>query len=742
MQHQAQTIPAQPDRFEVFKRIAAFFILLLPGIVWFPDDAAAGPLERGGLWLKAVLDEDPVAALSVGTEMRVRVTGHTARVEVTQRFSNPRDEWVEGLYVFPLPGDAAVDSLEMQIGERIIRGEIQPRETARETYEKARAAGQRASLVEQERPNMFTTSVANIPPRGEVTVRIAYLAVSAWRDARYSLVLPLAITPRFTPGLAPEAQPHAGTQLAALQSRAVNAWSGANTTPEHVASGLQTAHIEIELNAGLPLAALDSPSHAFTSDSTVLPGGGERHRIVAPDAPMDRSFELVWTPLLGPEAEAAIHVEEFGGEHYALLLLAPPAWAADDDPGQDAPATGTPAREVIFIIDTSGSMGGPSIEQARAALGLGVARLRPADRFNIIEFNHEARVLFRAPMAVDASTRSTAQRYIAGLHADGGTHMLPALELALAMPATPGLLRQVVFITDGSVSNETEVLSLAEQQLGDARLFAVGIGAAPNDWFMRELAAAGRGTHTFITDPAQVAARMAALFRKLERPALVDLELHWPPGVRPELATPLPRDLYAGDPLAVVARLEPGVVRAGLGQAGVAAVSGTVTLLGYANGGAWTRQAPLQQLEGEAGIARLWARERIAELSRRKRLAGGGATSGRLARDRIDAEIEALAMGYGLVSERTSLVAVDVTPARPAGAAGRMEQAPTMAPAGSMWSRSAGFAQTATPAAWLAWLGGFALALALWLGAPVLLPRRRVFLPRRWARGAAAPGAG
>jgi Ca-activated chloride channel family protein len=712
MQHEAQSTPTAPDRLEVLKRVVAFFILLLPGIVWFPGDAGASPLERGGLWLKAALDEDPVAALSVGTEVRVRVTGHTARVEVTQRFSNPRDEWVEGLYVFPLPGEAAVDTMEMEVGERVIRGVIQPREEARETYERARSAGQRASLVEQERPNMFTTSVANIPPRGEVTVRIAYLAVSAWRDARYHLALPLAITPRFTPGPAPGIAP--GMAPGLTPGLASEASLDAPATPEHVAPGLQTARIEIELNAGLPLAALESPSHAVFIEQEALPGGHERHRIVAPAAAMDRAFELSWTPVLAPDTQAAIHVEEFGGEQYALMLLAPPAGV--DDQG--------PAREVIFIIDTSGSMGGPSIEQARAALALGVARLRAVDRFNIIEFNNEAHALFRAPLAVDASTRSTAQRYIARLNADGGTHMLPALELALGMPATPGLLRQVVFITDGSVSNETEVLALAERQLGDARLFAVGIGAAPNDWFMRELAAAGRGTHTFITDPAQVATRMVELFRKLERPALVDLELHWPPGMQPELATPLPRDLYAGDPLAVVARLGPGSGRAGTPAVAAGMVPGSVTLLGYANGGAWSRQAPLQQLQGEAGIARLWARERIAELSRRKRLAGGGATSGRLARERIDAEIEALAMGYGLVSERTSLVAVDVTPARPADAVARMEQAPTMAPAGSLWARSAGFAQTATPAALLGWLGSLALAVALWLAAPVLWPRR------------------
>jgi Ca-activated chloride channel family protein len=314
-------------------------------------------------------------------------------------------------------------------------------------------------------------------------------------------------------------------------------------------------------------------------------------------------------------------------------------------------------------------------------------------------------------MQVDAGTRATALRFIARLEADGGTMMHPALEMAFDMRATPGLLRQVVFITDGSVGNETEVLGLVEERLGEARLFTVGIGPAPNDWFMREVAAAGRGSYTFIADVAEVGPRMGQLFRKLEQPALVDLELLWPGGVTADLATPLPRDLYAGDPVAVAARLT-GVPLTGddPGQ--------SLTLLGFSSGSTWSRQAPLQQLEGEAGIAKLWARERIAELSRRKRLAGGGATTGRLSREALDAEIEALAMGYGLVSERTSLVAVDVTPARPEGAALGREQAPTAAPKGTAWTRTSAFAQTATPAALLGWIGTVLLALALLLARP------------------------
>nr|WP_240901461.1 marine proteobacterial sortase target protein [Thioalkalivibrio sp. XN279] len=687
--------------------------MLAPGVVWFPDDAAAqadpAPWESGagGLWLKASLDDEPVAALSVGTEIRARVTGNTGRIEVTQRFSNPRDEWVEGLYVFPLPADAAVDQMEMQVSDRVIRGEIQPREEARRTYEAARDSGRRASLVEQARPNMFTTSVANIPPGGEITVRIAYLTVVPWRDARYELKLPMAITPRFAPAVEGDAGWSPGPEASAGLTLPEH------ITPELVAPGLQTARIEIELNAGLPLATLHSPSHAIkigTGDTVAADAGtwrgGKasattgRRRIVAAAAPMDRDFELRWTPVIAPETQAAIYTEEFGGETYALLMLAPPDW------GQSATRGYSPPREVIFIIDTSGSMGGPPIQQAKSALALAVQQLGPQDRFNIIEFNNEARALSRAPMAVDSGTRATAQRFIARLEANGGTMMHPALDMAFDMRVTPGLLRQVVFITDGSVGNETEVLGLVEERLGEARLFTVGIGPAPNDWFMREVAAAGRGSYTFIADVAEVGPRMGELFRKLEQPALVDLELHWPGGVTADLATPLPRDLYAGDPVALAARLtgsDPGKL---------------LTLLGFSGGATWSRQAPLQQLEGEAGIAKLWARERIAELSRRKRLAGGGATTGRLSREALDTEIEALAMGYGLVSERTSLVAVDVTPARPEGAALAREQAPTTAPNGTAWARTSAFAQTATPAALFGWIGTVLLALALLLARP------------------------
>ncbi|HUG98252.1 MAG TPA: marine proteobacterial sortase target protein [Gammaproteobacteria bacterium] len=670
---------SQRDWRATCRRWLALFVLLLPGVVWFPADAAADSRSpsAAGLWLRSSADAEPVAALGVDTRFRVRVTGNTARVEVTQTFSNPFDEWLEGLYVFPLAAAAAVDQMEMQLGERVIRGEIRPRAAARAAYEAARTTGRRASLVDQERPNLFTTSVANIPPRGEVTVRIAYLEVIPWRDERYTLKLPLAITPRYTPGVVIDP----GGEVPWLEAAIANGWLGSSATPERVTASSQRAHIDIELSPGFALDSLHSLHHAVSIDEDA---GTGRQRIRAAAAAAERDFELSWTPVLAPDTQAVVYAEQFAGETHALLMLTPP----------EVGAGATPPREVIFIIDTSGSMGGPPIQQARAALELGVARLKPQDHFNVIRFSNDASALFDRSRPADPAARRAARRFIASLEASGGTEMRPALELAFSTTARPGALRQVVFITDGSVANEADIIRLIERRRGDARLFTVGIGAAPNAWFMQEAAAAGRGSHTFIARAELVGGRMAELFRKLERPALIGLELHWPGANRPDLATPLPRDLYAGDPLVVVARLDHGPP------------SGLVTLAGRDAHGDWVHQVPIIALQGEAGIARLWARERITELSRRKRLAGSDAPSADL-----DAQILELALGYGLVSDLTSLVAVDATPVRPAGAPGRLAQVPTAAPAGGAWAH-AGFPATATAAPLLTRLGALAFAVA------------------------------
>lgn len=664
----------------------ALLALLLVGVVWPPVFGATaesnepGNARAGSLFLCAMpCDGRPLQALRQSTHIRAQVTGNVARVHVTQKFENPGDEWVEGLYVFPLSTTAAVDELQMLVGERQIRGEIKRKEEARETFERAKSEGRRASLVDQERPNMFTTSVANIAPHSSITVEIAYLDTIPFRDGRYALSLPLSITPRYTPGISLD--PADLNAFHSAREGNVIAVASPGATPERVTSEVQHAEIEVDLVPGFPLQTVQSLNHAVTTESI---GAGNRIRLRSPTVPADRDFELVWTPVVAPDTHAAAFAERFGDETYVLVTLMPPQMTAER----------VYRREVLFIIDTSGSMSGPSIRQAREALRLGLQRLQPTDTFNIIRFSSDASSLFPISQPAVGVNRQSAAEFIDSLEAQGGTEMRAALNLAFDMPRTPDALRQIVFVTDGSVGNEAELVALIHSKLAGARLFTVGIGSAPNAYFMREAAAAGRGSFTFIPQIEHVSERMADLFRKLENPALVDLQLHWPDGAIATLAASLPSDVYAGDPLTIAAKL-PSIPK------------GVLTLTGRSGGGAWTRQLPLQVVADSSGIAKLWARERIGELSRQKKLGGDAAES--------ESQIVSLALKHHLVSEYTSLVAIDETPVRPVGADLRAQQVPTSAPRGSAWAQTTGFAPTATNAPLLLLIGlmclGFALAL-------------------------------
>jgi Ca-activated chloride channel family protein len=667
-----------------WERIAnwsSLLILLSLAFAWPAAFATEpGDVLSGSLLLKPSADAPAIEAMRVHTGFRAQVTGNVARVYVSQQFTNPSEDWVEGLYVFPLSADSAVDELLMHVGERVIRGDIQRREKARATYEKARSQGRQASLVDQERPNMFTTSVANIAPHSSITVEIAYLETIAYRDGRYTLRLPLAITPRYNP-------------------QAANRVLSVNATPERVTSPQQQVSIDVQLAPGFPLQSVDSLHHQIAT-APDLPG--KHIRLIGSELPTDRDFELVWIPAATPDVQAAVFAERAGEETYAMLMLTPPQ--------QDARSS--ERREVEFIIDTSGSMGGPSIEQARAALQMGIDRLSQADRFNIIRFSDTASSLYQAPQPVSEASRALASQFIASLAANGGTEMRPPLELAFAVAPSEGLLRQIVFITDGSVGNEAQIISLIRKNIGDARLFTVGIGGSPNAFFLQEAAAAGRGSYTYIAEREQVRARMEDLFRKIESPALVDLSVQWPGSAKSELASPMPSDLYAGDPLVVLARITD-----------LPAASQVVTLSGRTHGIDWIQQIPIASVTEQAGISKLWARERIGALVRHRNFGGDAAQA--------QADIVELALQHHLVSEFTSLVAADDSPARPPEATDRSEQAPTSAPAGSYWANTTGFAKTGTaaPLTLLIGLASLAVAMLLYLLTytyPRPVPVRRV----------------
>ncbi len=691
----------------------------------FPKHIGAGTLlfESGNGF-------DPAAPLS--TDVRMSVAGIVARVSVAQRFRNPGANWAEAVYAFPLPDDAAVDRLLMKIGERVIEGEIHEREQAERIYGTARAAGQRASLVRQDTPNLFTTAVANIAPGESIDITIEYFQTARYDAGELSLRLPMTITPRYGIGDTPEQVPP--SVLAAPPPVAISARGTLDPGLEDAGRGAvrNEASLRVILAPGLPLAAVGARGHDVSvlrqsADGTSLGsaddlaagsggahislhdhggGGGfdtssgagasnsARSRNVAaadryviepttPRIPMDRDFVLAWRPQSGSEAAVAALTETKGDTTYALLMIVPPSAVH---------ASPTRPREMIYVIDTSGSMGGQSIAQAKLALKDALGRLTGADRFNIFQFNSWTSSLYLAPVALTSETYAQAVQYVDGLESTGGTEMEPAIRAALAQPVTAGYLRQVIFLTDGAVAGETTLFTAIKGSLGDARLFTIGIGSAPNSHFMRKAAQFGRGTFTHIAKESEIAGAMGSLLDKIERVALTDVLLDWPGAV--EIYPNQVPDLYAGEPLVVTASF--------------AATDGeplTVEAFGRVANAPWSQRvtAPTDSLPG---IAALWARRKIEYLTD----------------SRVDGTNEALirklvvdvALEHGLVSPYTSLVAVDKTPARTEAAALERQAVGNATPQGARWTT---LPQTATPAPLYRWLGICVLLIAAVIGA-------------------------
>ncbi len=681
--------------------LAGLLAFLLFSLVGVPAAGAVGSgggtarltaVSEGTLWCRTAGAAAPAAAPLLATDVEIRVTGIVARALVRQEFSNPTAEWAEGVYVFPLPEDAAVDHLRMRVGDRVIEGVIQERTAAKTTYAQARQQGRRASLVEQERPNVFTASVANVGPGASIVVEIEYQHVVRVDEGVLRLRFPMVVGPRYVPGVPvarPERSQETGTGWAPDTDQVPDA---SRITPPvvHPSDGpINPVRLRVELLPGVPLASIEAPHHDVTA--VALPDGRHVVTLAADAVPADRDFELAWQPAAGGLPAATVLSETVGGEAFALLMLTPPA--------PELPAGPRTPREAVFVIDTSGSMHGASIAQAAAALRLALARLQPGDTFNVIQFNSRTESLFPAAAPVTAANHALADRYVSRLAAEGGTEMLPALALALDGRDHPDRLRQVVFLTDGAIGNEEQLLAAIQDRLGDSRLFTIGIGSAPNGHFMREAARLGRGTFTHIGAASEVRAKIDALFRKLESPVLTDVALELPDAVAPEMFPARIPDLYLGEPVIVT-------LRAG-------ALPARGVLRGRLGAQTWTQEIWIQDARSGAGLAVHWARAKISALLDRRR-AGAPADEVRIA-------VIDVALRHHLVTPYTSLVAVDVTPARPEADALRSHAVPTNLPHGWDYTAVFGLGQGATSGRLRLALGLVALVLAgatAWLCIP------------------------
>ena len=589
-------------------------------------------MSSGSLLLKSSEQGKYIAAPAVASDYTVTISGPTGRTVVTQQFYNPSESWVEGVYVFPLPENSAVDTLKIVSGTRVIVGEVKEKQEAKTIYEEAKNKGEAAALLEQDRPNMFTNSVANIGPHEKVLVQIEYQQTIAQSGGTYELRLPLVVAPRYNP--APIVQNvdfgKTGTGLATAQNVApqppvLDPKESAPTNP---------VSITVNLDAGFALGDVKSAYHKV---DVVEKGANMRTVSLSGIVPADKDFDLTWTAK-GVAPQAGLFKENVNGHDYMLGFVTPPIVA---------PSAQAHPREITFVIDNSGSMEGASMPQAKDSLLYGLAQLTPADRFNVIRFDDTMDNLFGAAVAADAQHIAQAKGFVSALNANGGTEMVPPLKAALvdSNPNDKTYLRQIVFITDGSIGNEQELFDTIAKGRGRTRLFMVGIGSAPNSYLMTRAAELGRGTFTQIGEGSQVIERMKELFGKIGNPVITDIHAQIfgsTAKIKPE---ELP-DLYQGEPVMLMA------------DSG--SLSGVLKITGMIGDQPWEVKLPLADAALGKGISKFWARRKIAELE-------VASTLGQIPQADADKAVLKTALDHQLVSSLTSLVAVDHSPKRPQG---------------------------------------------------------------------------
>ncbi len=640
-------------------------------------------VTQGSLLFKTSQASRYIPAPILKTDVKISVTGIIARTTLIQDFVNPsreQDDWAEGIYVFPLPETAAVDHLRMTVGARQIVGEIKERAEAKKVYEQAKQEGKRASLVEQERSNIFTSSVANIAPGDHITVEIEYQETVRHDQGTFALRFPMVVGPRYIPGtpVIIEDQPR-GHGWSLDTDRVMDA---SRITPpvQHPSHGsINPVSLTVDLAAGFPVGKIASPYHEIL---TIAEPDGRQHITLRQDrVPANRDFQLTWKPASGQVPTATVYTHMQGDNSYALLMVTPPS---SEEPVVQVP------RETIFVIDTSGSMAGTSIEQARTALLLALTRLPAQDRFNIIQFNSVTHVLFSQPQPVRTDTLRKAVHYVERLRANGGTEILPALKMALKSSASSTHLRQVIFLTDGQVGNEDELFSVIREQLGQTRLFTIGIGSAPNSHFMRKAAEFGRGTFTHIGSTSEVKTQMDAIFHKLERPVLTDIYIDGL-GEKDEMFPSKIPDLYDGEPVVVALK--------------TSTVPTSVTIKGSIGSAPWTATIGWKDLPERDGLSVYWARRKIDSLMDQQRYGQDDAATRQAVLD--------VALAHHLVSKYTSLVAMDREPIRPTNKLLLTHAIKTNLPEGQNYQAIFGLPKTATSAELQILLGLAAITLAL-----------------------------
>lgn len=550
-----------------------------------------------------------------GVRMESRVTGLCSQTTVTQRYRNKEAQAVEAVYVFPLEEGAAISGFRVYTSDRELEGQIEEREEAFERYDDAMADGHGAFLLDQERPNVFTASVGNVKPGQEVEIEITYAAMLNLEGDAIRLLLPTTISPRYVPSSTP-------AEVGQPDGERVNP-----PTRARVPYGLE---LEVKIEGEGGVRGLESPSHAVRAR---IEEDGATVTLAQDKPALDRDFVLL-IELAEPHRPRAYVAGDDQGRRVAMVSFIP---SFDDLPEKP--------QDVVFLLDCSGSMQGPSIEQARRALAVALRTLREGDRFNIVRFGSTHTTLWNTPRDYNQAHLDKATAYAQAIQADlGGTEIYSALSRVLSAPRVDERLRQVFVLTDGQVSNEDQIIELCAAHRDTSRVFSFGIGNGVNEHFIRGMARASGGVAELIYPGERIEPKVIRMVGRARTPRFEKIDVDWG-GLDVEQAPASPPAVFKGEALTILARVRGGA-------------SDRVAL--SADSHRWAVPLDLEHAVSGGPVPSLWARAAIRDLEEGKGLRRGGSQQRRgNPEDRARKRIITLSREYGIMSSFTSFVAIE-----------------------------------------------------------------------------------
>ena len=594
-------------------------------------------ISVGTLLFKNVKNlEEKIPAPLLYTRYDIDLSGSVVNTTLTQYFQNKTKKFLEGIYAFPLPEQSAIHGFRMRVGKRFIEGKIQEKTKAKKIFETARTQGKKAAFLIQKRPNLFTNAITNIGPGETIVVQLKFQEIIKPVNEIFTLRLPLVAAPRYEPNsnnqtIRSKNNPVIFDKEKNKYKNMLIKFAEQKFTDPSTLNLHNPVNITVKLNAGFPLGNIYSASHKIMVErknetKAVI-------RLATADS-ADRDFLLSWNYSSFKNPKLFLFKETIKDGVFHAATITPPRRSALKPPMP---------RDIIFIQDVSGSMDGHSIKQAKNALKFALERLKPHDRFNIIFFNDQPRALSPTLIKVNRYNLKYTLKILNNMKASGGTEMLAALSLGLEMAETTDdkRIKQIVFLTDGAISNEREVFSTIQKKLGNSRLFTIGIGSAPNDYFMKTAARIGRGSFVFISNLETAGETIKQFLKKIESPILTNLKLILPDQKSLVTPSPLP-DLYTGEPLIITFKSDKGQ-------------DGNAELEGIFNSKKIKINFEISNAVEREGIAKLWARRYIRDLELKRT----NPWSKGFSKKWINEEILRTGLKFQVMSSQTSFVAVD-----------------------------------------------------------------------------------